>query len=277
VQRILQGRTFQGSSESSAKGAGPARRATTCDTVATMNVVQLWPTAPPLTPPRLRIVSEWASTSDPGCWPTPPAGAGRPVMLIPGFLAGDTSLTRMAVWLRTGDWTLTRSGITWNVDHSGRVVEALHARLQRAVQDTGRRALIIGQSRGGAIARALAVLHPELIETIVTLGSPLLDQLAVRPRTWPSIVGVAALGTMGVPGLFSLGCVNGDCCAEANDAVLAPFPPGVRFISIYSRNDEVVRWEACLDPAATQIEVSASHIGMGFARPVWSALAAALS
>lgn len=242
-----------------------------------MNVAQLWPTAPPLTPPRLRIVSEWASTSDPDAWPTPPAGAGRPVMLIPGFLAGDMSLTRMAVWLRTGDWTLTRSGITWNVDHAGRVVEALHGRLQRAVQDTGQRALIVGQSRGGAIARALAVLHPELIETIVTLGSPLLDQLAVRPRTWPSIVGVAALGTMGVPGLFSLGCVNGDCCTEANQAVLAPFPAGVRFISVYSRSDEVVRWQACLDPAARQIEVDCSHIGMGMSRDVWSVVAEQLT
>ena len=242
-----------------------------------MNVAHLWPTAPPLTPPRWRIVSEWASTSDPDRWPAPPAGRGRPVMLIPGFLAGDTSLTRMAVWLRTGDWTTARSGITWNVDHSGRVVESLRDRLARAVQATGQRALVVGQSRGGAIARALAVLHPDLIETIVTLGSPLLDQLAVRARTWPSIVGVAALGTMGVPGLFSLGCVNGECCTEANEAVLAPFPGTVRFISIYSRSDEVVRWEACLDPAATQIEVVASHIGMGFARPVWTAVAAQLS
>jgi triacylglycerol lipase len=111
------------------------------------------------------------------------------------------------------------------------------------------------------------------VETVATLGSPLLDQLAVRPRTWPSIVGVATLGELGVPGLFSLSCLNGECCARANEAVLAPFPEEVRFISIYSRSDEVVRWQACLDPAATQIEVNVSHVGMGMAREVWTVVA----
>jgi triacylglycerol lipase len=228
---------------------------------------------PPLTLPQPRVLTEWLSTQDHRCWPQPPAGDGRPAMLIPGFLAGDMSLTRMALWLRTGQWTLARSGITWNVDHSERVIASLEERLRTAVETVGRRALIVGQSRGGAMARALAVLHPELVETIVTLGSPLLDQLDVRPRTWPSIVGVGALGTLGVPGLFSLSCLNGECCARANAAVRADFPPEVGFLSVYSRSDEVVRWRACLDPAAHQVEVDVSHVGMGMAREVWEVLA----
>ncbi len=231
----------------------------------------------PLTPPRPRVLAEWLSTRNREHWPEPPPGAGRPVMLIPGFLAGDTSLTRMALWLRSGGYELARSGITWNTGCMEPTVQSLERRLERAVKRTGRPALVVGQSRGGCIGRALAVRRPDLIETLVTLGSPLRDQLAVKPRVWLPIATVSALGSLGVPGMFSWSCLNGDCCAWARDAVTAPFPDGLQFLSFYSRSDEVVRWEACLDPAATQIEVSASHVGMGMAREVWTAVAAELS
>jgi hypothetical protein len=39
---------------------------------------------------------------------------------------------------------------------------------------------------------------------------------------------------------------------------------------VYSRSDEVVRWEACLDPAAIPVELDVSHLGMGLDARVWS-------
>jgi triacylglycerol lipase len=197
-------------------------------------------------------------------------------MLVPGFLAGDTSLTRMAVWLRTGGFALARSGIAWNTGCMEETVKRLEQRLEEAVAAAGMPALLIGQSRGGSIGRALAVLRPDLVQTLVTLGSPLLDQLAVKARVWPSIVTVGALGTLGVPHMFGLSCVRGECCRRTREAVAAPFPDEVRFLSFYSRTDEVVRWQACLDPYAEQIEVDASHVGMGMARGVWTNLTSAL-
>ncbi len=231
----------------------------------------------PLAPPRPRVVAEWLSTRDRARWPTPPLGEGRPVMLIPGFMAGDMSLTRMALWLRTGGYRLARSGITWNTGCMEPTVESLELRLERAVERADKRVLIVGQSRGGCIGRALAVLRPDLVDTLVTLGSPLLDQLAVKARVWPSIVTVGVLGTIGVPGMFGYSCLRGDCCGRTRRAVAAPFPDAVQFLSLYSRGDEIVRWEACLDPAARQIEVDASHVGMGMARDVWTTLAGELS
>ena len=117
----------------------------------------------PLTLPRPRIVTEWLSTLDRDEWPDPPDGRGQPVMLIPGFLAGDTSLTRMAVWLRTGGYELARSGIAWNTGCMEETVQRLEGRLEEAVQRIGQPALIVGQSRGGAIGRALSVLRPDLV------------------------------------------------------------------------------------------------------------------
>jgi triacylglycerol lipase len=230
----------------------------------------------PLTLPRPRVVGEWLSTYDSEDWPAAPAGEGRPVMLIPGFMAGDQSLTRMAVWLRTGGFVLARSGIRWNSGCMEPTVQSVERRLERAVKRTGKRAMIVGQSRGGCIGRSLAVLRPDLVDTLVTLGSPLLDQLAVRPRVWPSILTVGTLGTFGVPGMFSIRCLDGDCCARTREAMTAPFPEDIRFVSIYSPSDEVVQWEACLDQAATQIEVDVSHLGMGMARDVWLAITDAL-
>jgi hypothetical protein len=57
---------------------------------------------------------------------------------------------------------------------------------------------------------------------------------------------------------------------------VSPFPDEVEFLALYSRSDEVVRWEACLDPAAAHIEVPSSHVGMGMDVVVWRRLAAAL-
>jgi hypothetical protein len=76
---------------------------------------------------------------------------------------------------------------------------------------------------------------------------------------------------------LSWGCFAGDCCASWVTAALAPFPPTVRFVSVYSRSDEIVRWEACLDPAAVHVEVDASHLGMGVARSVWLAVGGELA
>jgi pimeloyl-ACP methyl ester carboxylesterase len=198
-------------------------------------------------------------------------------MLIPGFMAGDTSLARMAGWLRSGGFTLARSGIRWNTACMEPTVVELQRRLERATDEAGEPALLVGQSRGGSLARALAVLAPDLVDTVVTLGSPLLDQLAVRAQVWPSILTVGALGTIGLPGMFTMSCFRGECCARTRDAVRAPFPEHIRLISVYSRSDEVVRWEACLDPYASLLEVDCSHVGMGMDRDVWVALAAELA
>lgn len=206
-------------------------------------------------------------------WPGPPAGDGRPVLLIPGFLAGDGSLSRMAGWLRSGGFRTYRSGIAVNTACMEPLVERLEARLADIVERNGRPAVVLGQSRGGTLGRVLAARRPELVEELVTLGSPISDQVAVHRAAWVSIGAVGLLGTLRVPGCFSITCRSGRCCARARADLLAPFPSSCRYVSVYSRHDEVVRWEACLDPAAEAIEVDTTHIGMGFDAGVWLRLA----
>ncbi len=190
-----------------------------------------------------------------------PRGDGTPVLLIPGFLAGDLSLRTMARWMRRMGYRPRQAGISANVDCSERSLGRLEALIERSAQLEGRRVIIVGHSRGGTMARVLAVRRPDLVGGIVCLGSPLCDQFAVHPLVRTQVRAVALLGSAGVPGLFSFGC-RGGCCARAEDDLKAPFPRDVGYVSVYSRSDGVVDWRACLDPAAEAIEVRSSHCGM---------------
>lgn len=198
-------------------------------------------------------------------------------MLVPGFLAGDPSLSRMARWLHSGGWVTTRSGIRLNVDCMEAAVQGLERRLEEVVESAGRPALLIGQSRGGTFTRVLAVRRPDLIETLVTLGSPVLDQMAVGRGTRAAVTLVGALGTVGLPGLFSRSCRDGACCETATQQLSEPLSTDLRYIAFYSRRDPIVSWEACLDPAAELVEVSSTHSGMGMNRSVWVEMSATLS
>lgn len=191
-------------------------------------------------------------------------GRGQPVLLIPGFLAGDGSLSLMGRWLKSTGHYPKRAGIRMNVNCSGIVVDRLEERLEELVQRQGQRAAIIGQSRGGHFAKVLARRRPDLVSGIVALGSPQLDPLAVNPVVWASVVAVGAIGTIGGRGMFKRGCLEGDCCAAFwEDAAVGKLPRGVGYISIYSKVDGVVDWRSCLDPAAEDhVEIRSSHCGM---------------
>ncbi len=198
-----------------------------------------------------------------------PHGGDRPVLLIPGFLAGDRSLLVLARWLRRRGYRPLRAGIQSNRDCAERTLARLEERLEPGTA-------IIGQSRGGVLARALAVRRPELVRGVVALGSPILDQLDVHPLVHGVVRQVAALGDRGVGGMFSTECGAGTCCARFRTEIAAPFPRGVGFVSVYSRSDGIVNWRACLDPAARHVEVRSSHGGMNAHPGVYRALAEAL-
>src|SRR3954453_22112659 len=154
-------------------------------------------------------------------------GNNQPVMLVSGLLAGDNSLNFMARWLKATGHRPCRAGIAVNVDCSERAVGKLERRLECLAEDSGQKVAIVGQSRGGSFARVLAVRRPDLVSGIVTLGSPLTHQLAVHPLLRASILGLGALGTIGVDGLMRHSCLWGDCCTCFWDDFQKDFPAGV--------------------------------------------------
>jgi triacylglycerol lipase len=204
-------------------------------------------------------------------------GRGRPVLLIPGFLAGDSSLSPMAGWLKRAGYRPSRAGIVSNVNCAGVLMPRLEKRLERLVSLQGKPAAIVGQSRGGTLAKVLAHRRPELVAGVVVLGSPQVDPLAVHPLVRLQVEVVSRLGSLGAPGLFKRSCLDGDCCASFWEELARPLPDGLPLVSVYSKSDGVVDWRSCLDPDATElVEIRASHCGMAVARGAWRAVAAAL-
>jgi pimeloyl-ACP methyl ester carboxylesterase len=230
---------------------------------------------------------------------------GLPVMLIPGVYAADAFMAPMASWLKRMGYAPKRAGIRFNADCSEAEMARLEVRLERAAK-LGQRVAIVGWSRGGLFARALAVRHPDLTAGVVTLGSPLLGPLRYsHPALHLAIELTTSLGDRGVPRLFTHGCADEwtlegaadqsrlsralvaharrrlgsgeSCCAQFWHDVRAQFPSGIEFTSFYSRTDGIVNWRGCLAPDARHVQVDSSHCGMVFSKRVYPALAVELA
>lgn len=190
------------------------------------------------------------------------SATGPPVLLVPGFMAGDASMRFLAGGLVRHGYRPVRSGIQRNVACSGATVERLAHRLEMLAEDHGGPVGVVGHSRGGLLARALVQERPALVSALVTLGSPHTDQLALHPVVLGQVVAIGMLGTLGVGGVLRLRCGRGACCAGFNAALAEPLPDGLPFLSLYSRQDGVVDWRACLDARGRHREVATTHCGM---------------
>jgi triacylglycerol lipase len=205
-----------------------------------------------------------------------PNADGQPVMLIPGFLAGDDSLGIMTRWLRRTGHHTRKAGMRSNVDCSAVAIKRLEERLEAMAEARGSKVAIVGQSRGGTFAKALAVRRPDLVSGVVALGSAQLDPLAIHPLVHAQVYLVGALGTIGAPRLFKRSCRDGECCADFWEDLRKPMPDGVGYLSVYSRTDGIVSWRACLDPEAQLVEIRSSHCGMAVNADAYRAIAGAL-
>lgn len=206
-----------------------------------------------------------------------PRGDGRPVLLLPGFLAGDQTLVVLAAWLRRVGYRPYVCGFVANVQCSDRALERVERRAERLHRRHGRRVALVGHSRGGHYARALGSRRPDLVSHAVSMGAGLREMLAI---SYPTAAAVAAARRAQhlTGGARSPRCLTEGCdCTFARDFA-RPFPVDrVRLTSIYSRGDGVVRWQAALAPDADCLEVTGSHVGLIFNRRTYRAISAALA
>ena len=190
------------------------------------------------------------------------AHAEEPVILVPGFMAGDLTLHAMSRSLRRRGFRTYRAHIHANVGCTRTAADELEARIESIAIKRGSRVHVVGHSLGGMLARGLAVRRPDLISGIVTMGSPMLAPGAHHLLLTASVDLLCRLSSAGVPGLMAADCVAGDCARESFHESREPLPADVSFTAIYSRRDGIVDWRACIDPGAHAVEVTASHTGM---------------
>ena len=198
-------------------------------------------------------------------------GNGQPVLLIPGFFTGDWMMTLMAGWLNRLGYRAYFSGINWNIDCPNLTSELLGWRLDQIAQETEHPITVIGHSLGGMLARSLSVNFPEHVSQAIAIGSPIDGTLRVNPFvpfTFRVLQSVrrrrkATLPTCGSP----------QCSCQFAQTVSAALPTGRKFTSIFTKQDEVVDWRACIDPQGANLEVSGRHISLTVNPAVYRILA----
>ncbi len=180
-----------------------------------------------------------------------PKGDGHPVLVLPGFMASDASTRPMRGVLKdlgysTYGWKLGR-----NLKLNKQREEEMSALITDIYEKEGRGISIVGWSLGGLFAREIAKFHPDMIRSVISLGSP--------------IVAGHGYSAPGVRAVFD--AINGPPEGEYVErfAKSGEAPP-VPTTSIYSKSDGIVAWEGSIQDAAPlteNIEVPASHFGLG--------------
>jgi pimeloyl-ACP methyl ester carboxylesterase len=206
-----------------------------------------------------------------------PHGDGRPVIVVPGFLASDNSLLLLRRWLRIIGYRPHTAGFLFNVDCADRAVERVERLAEALNATTGRRVAIIGHSRGGHLARAAAARRPDLVSHAISMGADLQGLFGISSPTRVA-VGVVRRGLHITRRSRDPDCIRARCnCGFIRDYT-AEFPVDcVRLTSIYTKGDGVVRWERAIVDEADCVEVRGSHIGLIANRYAYRAIAAGLA
>ncbi|HSV44184.1 MAG TPA: alpha/beta fold hydrolase [Ramlibacter sp.] len=191
-----------------------------------------------------------------------PRGDGHSVLVLPGLVAGDRSTGLLRRFLRAQGWAPQAWHQGLNLGPRSGVLEACQAHLERLHNDSGRRVSLVGWSLGGVYARELAKRLPRAVRQVVTLGSPVAGRghASNARRLYEFVSGPRAYAP--------------ELMARLHEPVPVPCT------SVYSRSDGIVDWRASLQPAgpaAQNIGVPASHMGMGMNPLVLRLLAERLS
>lgn len=206
-----------------------------------------------------------------------PPGDGRAVLLLPGFLAGDWSLRVMADWLRRLGYLPRVCGFWLNVGCSDAALGIVGRATEAAFEQTGRRVAVLGHSRGGHFAKAIAVQRPLMVSHAISMGAALASPFDISVPTRAAVTLVRAYRRRTSDRVAQRGCMTDSCTCGFTQAFASPVPAAVRFVSMYSKGDGVVRWQSCLIPDARNVEIPGSHVGMPFNRHAYRSIAGALA
>jgi alpha-beta hydrolase superfamily lysophospholipase len=196
----------------------------------------------------------------PSLWAAP-SGDGGPVILTPGLGATDRSLLPLRRFLRDKRHDARSAGF-------GRIHLDVPALAELLIQlsatvaaERGRKVALVGWSLGGVLSRETARRRPDLVERVITFGTPV----------------------AGGPAHTAFGRRYTPAELERIDRIgrqRRAHPIEVPITAIWSRRDGVVAPRACIDdvsPDVENVEVSSTHLGMGIDPDVWLIVARRLA
>ena len=195
-----------------------------------------------------RAFFEWAACV--AAWPLlsqAARGDGHPVLVLPGLAASDSSTWPLRKFLEGRGYAVYPWEQGLNCGPREGVVRKVLAQMRRIQREHGRKLSLVGWSLG-ALAHALAVREPQRVRSVITLGSPLggNPKASNAWRVFEFVSGVRA--------------------DDPRLRALMSRTPRVPSTSILSKSDGIVAWPMSLVRQTEQsenIQVSASHLGMG--------------
>ena len=179
-----------------------------------------------------------------------PKGDGHPVIFFPGFVASDRSTKPMRKLFTDLGYQTYGWGLGRNLVFNDKREADMHDLLKRVYDKHGEKVSIVGWSLGGLFAREVAKAHPDLVRSVISLGSPI----------------------SGDPDHSNAGRLFKHFNGEPDTEMLARMQsmntaPPVPTTSIYTKTDGIVAWKGSVQrkskTPSENIEVPASHIGLG--------------
>ncbi len=193
----------------------------------------------------------WELGATLAAWPllkSAPQGDGHSVIVFPGLGAGDLSTAPLRNFLTAQGYDTYGWDLGPNMGPRKGVLQKSVERIGEIYKNSGRKVSLVGWSLGGIYAREFAKELPTLVRSVTTLGTPFAGDPKAT-NAW-RIYQYASGHKLNNPELL----------ARVKQA------PPVPTTSIYSRSDGVVAWQLSHQdesPYAENIEVVASHVGMG--------------
>jgi pimeloyl-ACP methyl ester carboxylesterase len=194
---------------------------------------------------------------------TLPRGSG-PIMVLPGFMTDDSSTWLLRRFLSSLGYTVAAWEMGLNRGPMMAYLPVLIERLDAWREQSGEQPSLVGWSRGGTLSREIARERPDLVRTVVTMGSP------VRGG-----VGGTSIGRLVTS---QTGLTNAQISSLLRQRQRKPMTTPIT--ALYSKTDGVVAWQACVDdlnPHVTHHVVQGSHMGLGFNAAVYRLIAKTLA
>lgn len=201
--------------------------------------------------PRLMRYKQW------------PKGQGEHVIVLPGFGGADNSTWALRRTLNLAGYKAHGWDLGLNNGDVPRLMQAMLTQVERAYEKNGQPVHLVGWSLGGYLAREVARDLPDAVAGVVTLGSPVVGgakYTAVSQywRTSPE----------------ALDRIENTINERYHVPIRCPV------VSLYSKRDGIVAWQASIDNRSPQVQhkqVQCSHLALGFSVPVLEAVLNAMA
>jgi hypothetical protein len=125
------------------------------------------------------------------------------------------------------------------------------------------------------LGRFLGTNFPDKIRHVIALGSPIDGSMRVNPLVPLAFRTLQTLRKNQQS--RTLACGSHQCTCRFARSMAAAFPDHVGFTSIFTKQDEVVNWHACVDAGRQNWEVSGGHLSLIVNRAVYRILASTLA